>query len=774
MSDVPTTLPTTLDITPSPRILSVFKDIEFPILNCFAELIDNSVDSFISMKRAGTPVTRPTVNVAISAAKVTIKDNGPGMSIETLRDALRAGWTSKSNQGDLGLYGMGFNIATARLGEKTTIWTTRAGETVWHGVTIDLKALRGADSFALEVRERVKTDPSASGTWIEIEDIRADWHRVLGQAAQTKSKITDRLARIYSSMLRDDNPYPIRFHLRVNEVAVQPWRGCVWPSDFTVLRRDLGDVSPYQEIDRSFGTRYLLKASGEVVDEVSGLSEDEYEVITQRVRGWLGIQRYADPNEYGIDIIRNGRVIELENKDLFSWTDEDGRTVVEYPVDDLRLGGRIVGEIHLDHGYVYYTKTKFEREHASWKHLLLAVRDNEPLSNREDRGFGREPNRSPLGVLFRGFRRLLPQGNRPARENLAIKDNNRAKQWAKEWRRGLMPAADDLFWRQMLDQQDAPVETPGHSDPNEPDVINQPGVTTPTGGGADILTPGGGTAPTAVPTGGEDTAAAELVVATPEPLSRLPDLSGEARGVGPSGRAFKYATYADPSEPRPIEGQLSPADGYRITVNPSHPVFQSASFQVKDAVLAQLAYFVVSEEKAWSRSPDDVSYGAILAELRAKILPSDSIETNRLKLDIGALRDRLVQTMHVRLDRARQQDLLGHLDEGARSRVNMRAALAGEAGAPMLFLEPGDLEHLAISCPEALFGGVLFSDEWRPGGVDDAAALAGYQRALVSSVARPLGVIGDFLAFPSRADTRERGVFVRAALVELQRRLAAP
>lgn len=28
----------------------------------------------------------------------------------------------------------------------------------------------------------------------------------------------------------------------------------------------------------------------------------------KRLTGWLGIQRYADPNDFGIDFIRNGKV----------------------------------------------------------------------------------------------------------------------------------------------------------------------------------------------------------------------------------------------------------------------------------------------------------------------------------------------------------------------------------------------------------------------------------------------------------------------------------
>ena len=45
-----------------------------------------------------------------------VRDNGPGMTIDRLENAVRAGWTGNDPVNNLGMFGMGFNIATARLG----------------------------------------------------------------------------------------------------------------------------------------------------------------------------------------------------------------------------------------------------------------------------------------------------------------------------------------------------------------------------------------------------------------------------------------------------------------------------------------------------------------------------------------------------------------------------------------------------------------------------------------------------------------------------------
>ena len=41
-------MPASIDITPSPRILSVLGDIDFKVWQCLCEIIDNSIDSFNS------------------------------------------------------------------------------------------------------------------------------------------------------------------------------------------------------------------------------------------------------------------------------------------------------------------------------------------------------------------------------------------------------------------------------------------------------------------------------------------------------------------------------------------------------------------------------------------------------------------------------------------------------------------------------------------------------------------------------------------------------
>ena len=88
------------DLTPHPRILPMLGEIVLPQWRCLAELIDNSIDSFIEALRAGIPVQNPHVSISVptggssQGSRLTVRDNGPGMESDTLEQAARAGWTS--------------------------------------------------------------------------------------------------------------------------------------------------------------------------------------------------------------------------------------------------------------------------------------------------------------------------------------------------------------------------------------------------------------------------------------------------------------------------------------------------------------------------------------------------------------------------------------------------------------------------------------------------------------------------------------------------------
>ena len=115
------------DITPTPRILKVLGDIEFEPWQCVAEVGRQRVRRVPHIKRSGCNVERavrgrsplPAQTASRGEAAVIVRDNGRGMTLDQVTDSVRAGWTTNDPLSKLGLFGMGFNVATARLGRVT-------------------------------------------------------------------------------------------------------------------------------------------------------------------------------------------------------------------------------------------------------------------------------------------------------------------------------------------------------------------------------------------------------------------------------------------------------------------------------------------------------------------------------------------------------------------------------------------------------------------------------------------------------------------------------
>ena len=142
------------------------------------------------------------------------------------------------------------------------------------------------------------------------------------------------------------------------------------------------------------------------------------EALTRRVRrmkGWLGVQRHLHDFEFGLDFLRNGRAILQWDKRVFSWTDPNsGQSELEYPIDEPRArGGRIVGEVEIDHVPVHYQKDSFEEDHTLWHEVIENLRGLSPLRPQVAERRGHAPNRSLLSQIYRGFNRTRrEQGGR--------------------------------------------------------------------------------------------------------------------------------------------------------------------------------------------------------------------------------------------------------------------------------------------------------------------------------------------------------------------------
>ena len=409
--------PETFDITPSPRVLRMLGQIDFAAWQCLAELIDNSIDAFLEGQRGDQPFTLdPSVAIDLPTGalldtgdgRITIRDNGPGMTESQLRKSVKAGYSGNDPVEKLGLFGMGFNIATARLGKHTEVWTTTADSGEWVGVEIDFDRLESGGGFAAPRLHRPKSNEELQqrhhGTEVRVSKLDPDRVRPLIWGAG-KPATRRRLGKIYSRVI-DQLGITILYDTEV----IRPIRHCVWNPDRTVPNREHGNVPAIIDINDILDERRFCDVCWvwlESVDEACpacGLS-DNIRDRSRRIKGWVGVQRYFDKQYYGIDLIRNGRVIEELNKDLFYWVDPNtNEKVLEYPIDATHWGGRIVGELEIDFVRVSHQKDSFDKLDPQWSDVVERVRGKSPFRPQIAQRAGYPRNTSPLGRLFAGYR----------------------------------------------------------------------------------------------------------------------------------------------------------------------------------------------------------------------------------------------------------------------------------------------------------------------------------------------------------------------------------
>lgn len=453
-------MPESIDITPTPRVLRVLGEIPFQPWQCVAELVDNSLDAFAIARRDGYPISEPRIDVVWSDDRVAaqdrvleVNDNGPGMSLLAMTNAAKAGYTSNDPYGTLGLFGMGFNIATARLGDRTVLISSCPTDTDWHGVKIDFDHLIRSQTFAAPVLHQPKERKGLSGTRVCVSSLKEGIRRTLAEKARD---IRRTLEDVYAPILREGS-----VAIYVNGIVLKPRPYCLWAKSRFVSRAK-ASVHAQIEIDRDFGPALFDVERNQYIP---GVKEAEYRdrlsrgeglpdsIIERprRLRGWIGIQRYADPNDFGIDVVRNGRKILIKSKSFFSWENPlNGENLLDYPVElGTTQGGRIVGELHVDYLIPTYQKNDFDRTEASWSETVLAIRGDGPIlpKRREDFGYP-AASEAPLAKLVNAYRRLDP-----GTKNLAA-PSSLAREWANSFYAGDAAYQDDDKWWQAAIEAD--------------------------------------------------------------------------------------------------------------------------------------------------------------------------------------------------------------------------------------------------------------------------------------------------------------------------------
>ncbi|WP_025847928.1 ATP-binding protein [Paenibacillus ehimensis] len=459
------------DFTPDPNVLVALTFTAILPLDALCELIDNCIDSFQSATLSGQRIDSPLIVIELPRPSelsrgegiIRIRDNGPGLTAEMAEKIIRAGYSSKNKFDSLGLFGMGFNISTGKLGQVTYLYTARKEETEATEVTIDLGEIIRSGNYDLDAYRTPKRDGIERGTLIEIQkwwpDGNSNSQFVKRLIQYGMPALRAEIGRRYATLLREK-----KVRIVVNKENCEPFYHCIWHESRYVERRGWGQIPAKININKViYNQRKCSECAADIPPELDGCPscESSYiRTVEERITGWIGIQRFDNATLYGIDLIRNGRAIRVGEKSaFFEFVDDFKKTIYDYPADSNY--GRIVGEIHLNHVPVDFLKQDFIRTSQEWIRAMSFLRGESSLQPKQPNA---DRNESPVFKLYQGYRRVRtfgkidmymgywdPDKNEPRRIDREVEQEYYEKFLRKE------PGYfDDTEWWKLVEQATTP------------------------------------------------------------------------------------------------------------------------------------------------------------------------------------------------------------------------------------------------------------------------------------------------------------------------------
>jgi len=218
-------------VTPSAaRLTDSLRDIGYDFSSAIADLVDNSITAEAT-----------EVNVVIEfdgeASRVFISDNGRGMTVNGLTEAMRFGSRRKYGTGDLGRYGLGLKTASLSQGRCLTVVTrTSTGRRVIQTRQLDLDLIAEFDDWLViepdrtEVVERawnlLEDAPGTVVIWEKLDRVvpsknaSGGWARRRFETLQHKA--SDHLAMVFHKFLSGEVGGE-RLVITVNGQKLVPW-----------------------------------------------------------------------------------------------------------------------------------------------------------------------------------------------------------------------------------------------------------------------------------------------------------------------------------------------------------------------------------------------------------------------------------------------------------------------------------------------------------------------------------------------------------------------
>lgn len=212
------------------RLTDSLRDVGYDFSSAVADLVDNSIT-------AGATQVDILVEFDAEQSRVLIADNGRGMTVNGLTEAMRFGSRRAYGRGDLGRYGLGLKTASLSQGRSLTVLTRKEG--VRRPILtrqLDLDLVIEFDDWLIVEPERTGVIDSArrlledgSGTvviWEKLDRVVPSRNATGGWARRRFETIADKTAQhlsmVFHRFLADEaRTGPVAITL--NGMKLKPW-----------------------------------------------------------------------------------------------------------------------------------------------------------------------------------------------------------------------------------------------------------------------------------------------------------------------------------------------------------------------------------------------------------------------------------------------------------------------------------------------------------------------------------------------------------------------
>lgn len=297
-----------VNITPDKSLLKKLGFSGYGTEHAIAELIDNSIDAR-TRKGVSIYILLDFVNKTIS-----VDDDGVGMDLESLRDAMTVAKTLKAGIVTLGEFGLGMKSACSTLGSHIKIVTSKESSNLEYSIDYDEDEWLASktstwDNF--EIHSSKKTRPW-HGTRIQISNVKVAMYP--HQSKNLRLKFTQR----FEQYLRSED-----VNIFVNNTK----------------------CTPDKENDKIQKQHIHIDLKNE-----------------NSITGWIGLKPTRSIGTYGFSLYRNKRLVRANDKFGFS----------DHPTLSM-----ITGELNLEHVPINYHKTQFIEDSPEYVEALEEFSKND-------------------------------------------------------------------------------------------------------------------------------------------------------------------------------------------------------------------------------------------------------------------------------------------------------------------------------------------------------------------------------------------------------------